>query len=45
MQVDVKPDIALLGSSWLTGHPQVNFWFAEKPAVIARAPMECLELA
>lgn len=26
--VDVKPDIAVPGSSWLKGHPQVNFWFA-----------------
>jgi len=31
MQVDVKPDIALPDSSWLTGHLQVNFWFADYP--------------
>jgi hypothetical protein len=32
MQVDVKPDIALPGSSWLTSHLQVNFWFEDDPA-------------
>jgi len=33
MQVDVKPDIALPGSSWLTGHLQVNVWFADQPDI------------
>jgi len=37
MQVDVKPDIALPGSSWLTGHPQVNFWFADDPSRMAES--------